>query len=207
MEHHIGAFFAKILNGFKLLTILTTTTKKKTLHRKCSTGLKIGFWLRAWNIELTLVSSLQIKPKKYSPRKYTRHRFWKGERSWWDSKQNECLCWSNGPKSSFKKMLWEISHNSQEKFCVGICFLVFSYEFCEICNNTFFAEQHRTTASDYSSINSSEGSIGKRINCDTKINWSISINLSQKSKLLKGAVQVTEQVLEAVVRRLQTRCS
>ena len=66
-------------------------------------------------------------------------------------------------------MLWEISQNSQENICAGISFLVFSCEFCEICKNNFFAEQHRTTASDYSSINSSEGSIGKRtVNYDTK---------------------------------------
>ena len=50
-------------------------------------------------------------------------------------------------------MLWEISQNSQENICVGISFLVFSCEFCEIRKNTCFAEQHRTTASDYSSIN------------------------------------------------------
>ena len=33
---------------------------------------------------------------------------------------------------------------------------LFSCEICEICRNTFFAENHRTTASDYSSINKSE---------------------------------------------------
>ena len=43
----------------------------------------------------------------------------------------------------FKKMLWEISQNSQENICAGISFLVFSCEFCEICRNTFFGEQHR----------------------------------------------------------------
>ena len=56
---------------------------------------------------------------------------------------------------------------------------------CEICENfwsTFFAEHHRKTASDCSSINSSEGRIGK-----------------QNRKLLKRAVQVSE----AIVRRLQ----
>ena len=42
--------------------------------------------------------------------------------------------------------------------------LVFSCQFCGICKNTFFAEQHRTTDSHYSSINSIKGSIGKR-NC------------------------------------------
>ena len=134
---------------------------QKKLHRRCSTGLKIGFWLRAWNIELTLVPSLQVNQKKYLDRKYFWHWFWKGERSW-DSKQNECLWWSSRLKGSLKKMLWEISQNSQENICAGISFLVFSCEFCGICKNTFFAEQHRTTASDYSSINSSEGSVGKR---------------------------------------------
>ena len=39
---------------------------------------------------------------------------------------------------------------------------VFSCEFCEICKNTFFAGQDQATASDYSSINSSEKRIGKR---------------------------------------------
>ena len=62
----------------------------------------------------------------------------------------------------FKKMLSKISQNSQENIFAGISFLVFSSEFCGIWKNTFFAEQHRTTASDYSSINSSEGCIGKQ---------------------------------------------
>ena len=60
---------------------------------------------------------------------------------------------------------------------------------CEICWNIFFAEHHWTAASDCSSTNSSEGRIGK-----------------QNRKLLKRAVQVKEQVSEAVVRRLQIRC-
>ena len=37
-------------------------------------------------------------------------------------------------------------------------------EFYEICKNTSFGEHHRTTAYYYSSINNSEGEIGKR-NC------------------------------------------
>ena len=41
-------------------------------------------------------------------------------------------------------------------------FLVFS---CENCKNTFLAEQLRTTASHYGSINSSEGSTAK-LNCE-----------------------------------------
>ena len=36
--------------------------------------------------------------------------------------------------------------------------------FCETCKNTFFVEQQQMTASDYSSINSSERIIGKQ-NC------------------------------------------
>ena len=42
----------------------------------------------------------------------------------------------------------------------------FSCKFCKIRKNTFFAEHHQTTASDYSSISSisNEGRIGKR-NC------------------------------------------
>ena len=36
------------------------------------------------------------------------------------------------------------------------------FKFCEICKNTFFAEHHMTTASDYSGIDSSEGGICKQ---------------------------------------------
>ena len=84
---------------------------------------------------------------------------------------------------------------------------MFSREFCEICKNTVLAEQLRTTASHYGSINSSEGSTDK-LNCELwNKNESICINLSQKPKLLKREVQVKEQVLEAGVRRLQIRWS
>ena len=58
------------------------------------------------------------------------------------------------------------------------------------CWNAFFADHHRTTASDSSNININERRTGKQ-NC----------------KLLKMAVQVKEQVSEAVVRRLQIWCS
>ena len=92
---------------------------------------------------------------------------------WWGSKQDEGLCKSNFPIVFYKKVYWEISQNSQEIICIGVSFLikldtvdlqlnynqtptqVFCCEFCEICKITFFAEHHRTTASDYSSINSS----------------------------------------------------
>ena len=39
---------------------------------------------------------------------------------------------------------------------------VFSCEFFEICENTFFEEHHRTTTSEYSSINSSEGEVANK---------------------------------------------
>ena len=40
--------------------------------------------------------------QKFSPRKYAWYRFRKGERSWKDSKQNECLCRSSSLKDSYK---------------------------------------------------------------------------------------------------------
>ena len=50
--------------------------------------------------------------------------------------------------------------------------VVFSSEFSEICKNTFFAEHHRTTASDYSSINSSGGELANEtLNYDTKTKY------------------------------------
>ena len=100
-------FFAKMFNGFNLLTIF-----KKRLRCRCSTGLKIGVWLRIGNNEL--IPSLYIKPRKYLAWKYVWHRFRKNKRSWWNSKQNDCLCRSRRPRVSLKKVLWGISQNSQE---------------------------------------------------------------------------------------------
>ena len=77
VEHLQWSFFAKIPNGVKLLTF-----SQEKLHPRCLNRLKIGIWLRFLHIELTFVSNLQIKPKKYSARKNGRRRFWKGERSW-----------------------------------------------------------------------------------------------------------------------------
>ena len=57
-------------------------------------------------------------------------------------------------------MFLQISPNLQEDICAEISFLVFSCEFCEICNNTFFAEQQRTTASDYCNIKVTKGVLG-----------------------------------------------
>ena len=65
------------------------------------------------------------------------------------------------PESPFWKSLtlWICNYIKNETLVQ-----VFSCAFCEICKNTFFAEQHRTTDSYYSNINSSEGRIGKQ-NC------------------------------------------
>ena len=72
------------------------------------------------------------------------------------------------PKGFLKKMFWEILQNSQQNICAGISFSVFYCEYCEI-KNTFFAEQHQTTAIDYSSINSSEGVLANQnVSFDTK---------------------------------------
>ena len=100
-------------------------------------GLKIGFGLRVLNIELSSVPNLQTKLKKYSARKYVWHRFWKGKRSWWDSKQSECLCRSSRPKGSLKKVLWEISRNSQENICTGIPFWCFLVNFTKFARTPF----------------------------------------------------------------------
>ena len=90
------------------------------------------------------------------------------------------VCRGSRPKGSFRKILWEISQNSQKNICASISFLikwdsvdlhfkeiesleqVFFCEICEIYWNAFFAEHHRTTASDCSSINNSEGRISKQ---------------------------------------------
>ena len=77
-----------------------------------------------------------------------------------------------------------------------------SCEICGICGDNFFAEHHRTTASDYSSIIVVKGELANEtVNCDTKTK--AYTNLSWKFKLLKTSVQVKEQV----VCRLQIRCS
>ena len=61
----------------------------------------------------------------------------------------------------FKKDVMRNFAEFTKKYRAGIFFLVFSCEFRKICKNAVFAEQQWLTASDYSSVNSSEGSIGK----------------------------------------------
>ena len=142
-----------------------------------------------------------MKPWRYSTRKHMWHCFWKDKRSSWESKQNECLCKSSRPKGSLKKVLWKFSQNSQENMGIGISFKIklnsLDLQFYQkwifkrrffLLNFEKFAEHHQTTASDYSSINSSGGRIGKR-NCKLWYkNQSICTNLSRKCKLLKRTV-------------------
>ena len=64
----------------------------------------------------------------------------------------------------FKKcVVRNFAEFKRKHLCRNPFFLVFSCELCEICKNIFFAEQRGTTASDYSSINSSEGSIQTKL--------------------------------------------
>ena len=62
----------------------------------------------------------------------------------------------------FKKVVMRNFTEFTRKYLYQNPFLMFPCEFCKIYKNTFFTEQHRTTATDYSSINGSEGSTGKR---------------------------------------------
>ena len=132
VEHIQWSFFAKIPNGVELLTLL-----QEKPHPRCLTRLKIGFWSRVLHMKFTFVPNLQMKLKKYSARKNVRHRFWKGERSWQENKQSKWLCRSSRPKGSLKKLLWEISQNSQEKICTRIPFWCFLVNFAKFTRSPF----------------------------------------------------------------------
>ena len=132
------------------------------------------------------------------------HRFWKCERSWWGSKQNGCLCRSNRPKGFLKK--YEKFRRIHKKTSVPeSLFGIFFVNFSEICVKTYFAEQHRTTASDYSSINSSEVLANETVNYDTTeayvLIWARSVRFFKKGSPGKRTSS------EAVVCRPQIRCS
>ena len=108
---------------WKYLTALNCyLSSQKKLRRRCLSGLKISFWLRVWNIEFTLIPSLQINSRKCSAGKSVWHLFWKSKRSWRDSKQNECLYGSSSTKGFLRKVLSEILQDSQEKICAEISF-------------------------------------------------------------------------------------
>ena len=130
-------FIRKYLGAFKLLTIFA---------KKASS--QMSEWVEnrpcVWNIELTLVTSLQI----------VWHCFWKGKRSGWDSKQNECL-WKRVRK------VWEFL-SSEGFFQKGTMrnfaeFIrkyhrYFLVKFGKFVKTSFLAEHHRTTVSDYSEL-------------------------------------------------------
>ena len=128
MAAYIGVLrtWSNIYNEAFLRKYLTALSRylfwQKKIHGRWSTGLKIGFWLRVR--KLTLVLSLQIKPRNYSAGKYVWHRFRKGESPCWESKQNEWLCRSSRPKCTSKKVLWETSRNSQLRFCTGVSLMI-----------------------------------------------------------------------------------
>ena len=132
-----GTFYSKILSAFKLLTIFA---------KKASS--QMSEWVEnrpcVWNIELTLVTSLQI----------VWHCFWKGKRSGWDSKQNECL-WKR------VRRVWEFL-SSEGFFQKGTMrnfaeFIrkyhrYFLVNFAKFVKTPFLAEHHRATVSDYSKL-------------------------------------------------------
>ena len=76
-------------------------------------------------------------------------------------------------------------------------------EFSQICWTTFFAKHHRTTASDYNSIHSSEEK-NKTLTYDTEIKHT---NLSEKCNLSKRTVKSKEQVQPRTFRRCRKQSS
>ena len=82
------------------------------------------------------------------------------------------------------------------------CFLV---NFAKFVRIPLFAELHQMTASDYSSINSSEGRIGKR-NCELKKNkLKHRYIFEPKVYSAKRKVQVKEHASDKVVRRCTSK--
>ena len=67
-------------------------------------------------------------------------------------------------EAAVPRALYKISQNSRKKSVPESIFCCFLMNFAKFVRTPFFAEQHQTTTSDYSSINSSEGSIGTQ-NC------------------------------------------
>ena len=189
----------------------------KKLHRRCLSVLKIGFCLRVWNTDLTLVPSLQIKLRKYSARKYVWHCFWKGKRTWWYRKQNDCLCRSSRLKGSLKNALWEISQKSQENICAGIS----SLDKVKLCRSATLLKKRLWRRSFAKFVRTPflqnttgqllliiavtivvKGELGnKTVNYDTKTKAYVPMVV-----VTKMAAQVKEHVSEAVVRILQIRC-
>ena len=83
---------------------------------------------------------------------------------------------------------------------------MFSREFCVICENTYFAEQHLTTVSDCSPVNSSKGSIGKR-NCNKKAGFIQKQFLSDFKLVLLKISQIRPSVLEPLFNKPAGACN
>ena len=75
-------------------------------------------------LNLLLLPSLQIKPRKNSEWNHVLDRFLRVEMSWWKSKQNECLCKSSRPQGSLgffvMKNLAEFAGSRSQKSSLGV---------------------------------------------------------------------------------------
>ena len=111
---------------------------QKKLHRKCSTGLKIGFWLQAKGLsrENSLPeNTCDIVSEKMKGRGGTERVFMQTQTS----------------EGFFKKVvLRNFATFTRKHLCEKNETLVqlFSCEFYQICKNICFAEHHHSTASD-----------------------------------------------------------
>ena len=123
---------AKIPNGVELLTF-----SQEKLHPRCLTKLKIGFWLRVLHIELTFVPNLQTKPKNTQPEKMCDIIFEKGKGR--GRKVNRACVYAESAVRRVlkKKVLREISQNSQENICNGISFWCFLVNFAKFVKTPF----------------------------------------------------------------------
>ena len=146
--------------------------------------------------------------------------FEKNKISWWDSKQNECLCRSSRPRRSLKKALWKISQNSQENICAGtvkLCRSEFSLKAslqrrCFFVNFAKFVRTpflQNTTGRLLLTIATSTVLTAElanvTVNYDTKTEvyvpiWARSASYQKRAVLVKF-----EQVSEAVVRRFSSK--
>ena len=106
--------------------------------------MKIGFWLRAWKIELTLIPSLQIKPKKFSAKKYVWHRSLKAKGHGGTVNGTSIYAGASRPKGSLKRC-YERFRRTHKKTSVPEslfwCFLVNSAKFVTM---PFFTEEFQT---------------------------------------------------------------
>ena len=76
----------------------------------------VGVWLGFETLSSLLFQVYKLSRENTQPKNMCDIVFEKNKRSWWGSKQQS--------KGFFKKVLWEISQNSQEKIYAGISFLI-----------------------------------------------------------------------------------